>query len=686
MDKRNKYPNFFMAKSKKLNDYIPKRLSATNSNLINIKLPNLQNILKNKLNSNIKNKITIVPLSSGRKSTKYYSDNSLDNSVQSNRSLEFNSGYKTSSNKKLPTLENDDYFPIYQKRRMTRNSILKKNNLKDSLYNNSNSSIQKKNRTIINIYNNSVKNSPKIFLLSSLLTSSTSIPNSSNNLTNNKKFFKDKRETISVNSMENLNSFKNISKNKPKITLKKRITINLSKKPIFKLNLEQKSDRRISTRKTYKKRKEFLMFLEKEIQKKHFKDGPDYNEVIRNKFINKYVKEKIDLKLDKEKDNLITGIINKTKENIKNKIIENIQEEDEKSFESILNEFYEKSFTDDVMISLQKYESYTLLKYFKKIKNIYINKIHDSIPKILIKHYFEYDIYPYMVKSLFKIRLHKNIKIHLSQNLKDANTRMNNNETEEDNFYFVLEKFIKYDLILERDHDKIITRLEDFILQKTDSKNIFISSKKSKKKIKRKFSFYNKLKIPSSILSNGYFNRKNDIVNFDRRVSYIRKLKFKPTAKIKNIKFHVNDQRKEMSKNRNMSKENLIFRTEEIKNKMKKKLKTIEEILFFLIKENNLREFKDIQERFQISLESRNKTDDTLLIYATKCEKENFVEYLIKKGAFINAQNNELNTPLHYALNNKNFKISDILLKAGADEKIVNKINLTPWEFMDEKI
>ena len=686
MDKRNKYPNFFMAKSKKLNDYIPKRLSATNSNLINIKLPNLQNILKNKLNSNIKNKITIVPLSSERKSTKYYSDNSLDNSVQSNRSLEFNSGYKTSSNKKLPTLENDDYFPIYQKRRMTRNSILKKNNLKDSLYNNSNSSIQKKNRTIINIYNNSVKNSPKIFLLSSLLTSSTSIPNSSNNITNNKKFFKDKRETISVNSMENLKSFKNISKNKPKITLKKRITINLSKKPIFKLNLEQKSDRRISTRKTYKNRKEFLMFLEKEIQKKHFKDGPDYNEVIRNKFINKYVKEKIDLKLDKEKVNLITGIINETKENIKNIIIENIQEEDEKSFELILYEFYEKSFTEDVMISLQKYESYTLLKYFKKIKNIYINKIPDSIPKILIKHYFEYDIYPYMVKSLFKIRLHKNIKVHLSQKLKKARTGMNNNETEEDNFYFVLEKFIKYDLILERDHDKIISKLESFILQNSDSKSFFIPSRKSKKKIKRKYSYFNKLKIPSSILSNGYFNRKNDIVNFDRRVSYIRKLKFKPTAKIKNIKFHVNDQRKEMSKNRNMSKENLIFRTEEIKNKMKKKLKTIEEILFFLIKENNLREFKDIQERFQISLESRNKTDDTLLIYATKCEKENFVEYLIKKGAFINAQNNELNTPLHYALNNKNFKISDILLKAGADEKIVNKINLTPWEFMDEKI
>ena len=686
MDKRNKYDNLFKEKSKKKNNNIPKRLSTTNRNLINIKLPNLQNILKNNLNSNIKKQINILSLSSERLSTKYYSDYSLDNSIQSNSSLDLNSGYKTSSNKKLPKFQNDDYFLIYQKKRMVRNNIFKKNNLQDSLYNGSNSSIQKRNRTIINIYNTSVKNSPTIYLLSSLFTSSISLPNNSNNKINNKKVSKDKSSTISINSLENLKSITNISKNKPKITLKKRITINVSKKPIFNLNFEQKSERRISSRKSNKNRKDLLTFLEKEIKKKNFKDGPDYNEEIRNKFINKYIKEKVDLKLDKEKVNLITGIINETKENLKNIIIENIQEEDEKSFELILYEFYEKSFTEDVMISLQKYESYTLLKYFKKIKNIYINKIHDSVPKILIKHYFEYDIYPYMVKSLFKIRLHKNIKVHLSQKLKKARTGMNNIDTEEDNFYFVLEKFIKYDLKLERAHDKIITNLENFFLQNPEHKHSFISSKKSKRKIKRKFSFYNKLKIPSSILSKDYFNRKNDIVNFDRRISYIRKLKFRPTAKIKNIKFHINDERKEMIKNRDMSKENLIFRTEEIKNKMKKKLKTIEEILFFLIKENNLREFKDIQERFQVSLESRNKSDDTLLIYATKCEKENFVEYLIKKGAFINAQNNELNTPLHYALNSKNFKISDILLKAGADEKIVNKINLTPWEFMNEEV
>ena len=56
-----------------------------------------------------------------------------------------------------------------------------------------------------------------------------------------------------------------------------------------------------------------------------------------------------------------------------------------------------------------------------------------------------------------------------------------------------------------------------------------------------------------------------------------------------------------------MTKEGLIFRTEEIKAEMKKNLKTIEEILFFLIRENNFREFKEIQERYHVSLESLNK-------------------------------------------------------------------------------
>ena len=136
-----------------------------------------------------------------------------------------------------------------------------------------------------------------------------------------------------------------------------------------------------------------------------------------------------------------------------------------------------------------------------------------------------------------------------------------------------------------------------------------------------------------------------------------------------------------MTKAKDMSKEHLIFRTEEIKLGLKKKLRTIEEILFFLIRENNFREFKEIQERYHVSLESLNKNKDTFLIYATQCGYENFVQFLIDKGANLNTQNEQLNTALHYALNFKKYNIADLLLKAGASEIIVNKYNLTPWEF-----
>ena len=90
-----------------------------------------------------------------------------------------------------------------------------------------------------------------------------------------------------------------------------------------------------------------------------------------------------------------------------------------------------------------------------------------------------------------------------------------------------------------------------------------------------------------------------------------------------------------------MTKEGLIFRTEEIKAEIKKNLKSIEEILFFLIKENNL-------ERFHISLESRNNKRSTLLIFAVQCGYDIFVKYLLEKGDNINAQDFEINTALHY--------------------------------------
>lgn len=43
-----------------------------------------------------------------------------------------------------------------------------------------------------------------------------------------------------------------------------------------------------------------------------------------------------------------------------------------------------------------------------------------------------------------------------------------------------------------------------------------------------------------------------------------------------------------------------------------------------------------------------------------------------------------MNSPLHYALSYKNFALADILIKFGADEKLKNRYNKTPWECLND--
>ena len=384
------------------------------------------------------------------------------------------------------------------------------------------------------------------------------------------------------------------------------------------------------------------------------------------------MKEKDNNQFQKKKEIFFLNSTNKLKKSIKNTIIEKIEEQ-EQSFELILNDFKQEVFKEQDKKSLNKFEKYIFKKIIQKHKQILFNKIPDSIPGNLIKNYFENDFYYLMINTFLNSISLKHCKNTSYQSIKSLETQKYGFDYQY-NFYFLLERFIKNDLVLTPE-ENIIYDLKN---EKSKYKNMIKETKNylnKKKKIKRKFSIYNKIKLPYTILNTNYFIRKKEKINIDRRVSFIRRLRFK------NISQNKKKTKIKLLKNKPMTKESLIFRTEEIKIKLKENLNTIEEILFFLIKENNFREFQDIQERFQVSLESKNETEDTFLIYASKCEKEDFVKFLIEKGAFINAQNNELNTPLHYALSNKNYKISDMLLKAGADEKIVNKINLSPWEY-----
>jgi ankyrin repeat protein len=129
-----------------------------------------------------------------------------------------------------------------------------------------------------------------------------------------------------------------------------------------------------------------------------------------------------------------------------------------------------------------------------------------------------------------------------------------------------------------------------------------------------------------------------------------------------------------------MTKESALYRTVEIKMKMKQKLKSIEDILFFLIEENNKIEFQTLIEKYCVDIDIRDKKLNTFIIRAVQTDNIEIVNYLIEKGAKLNLQNNYGNTALHYAILNKNFKIVDLLIKNGANEEIKNKFGFTPYE------
>ena len=53
---------------------------------------------------------------------------------------------------------------------------------------------------------------------------------------------------------------------------------------------------------------------------------------------------------------------------------------------------------------------------------------------------------------------------------------------------------------------------------------------------------------------------------------------------------------------------------------------------------------------------------------------------MISKGANINTQNKEGNTPIHYAKAFKYTKLCHLLIKKGANDSIRNKKGVLPWE------
>ena len=88
----------------------------------------------------------------------------------------------------------------------------------------------------------------------------------------------------------------------------------------------------------------------------------------------------------------------------------------------------------------------------------------------------------------------------------------------------------------------------------------------------------------------------------------------------------------------------------------------------------------EILKRFAFSEELKDESGDTLIAIASKFGDELTVKALINNGYSVNTQNQDGNTPLHYAISGGWIKVADTLIFSGADEYLTNNLGLAPWE------
>ena len=629
-----------------------KRLSVTASKL-NFNLPDLNIFLNQNLQKQIQS-------SNNSRSKNHLTYKESEKDIKNKNSLKSLSDIENSNN----SLEKSNYKILFKKKinLNKNNQFLTFNKSKNIFYNSNDNSnifdIEKKNK--INLYNNSAKNNSQLYLFNSYLNSSTSIQTSSHRKNAHQKINLNKSNKniirIRLNQYK-INQFSS-SDNNILIDNGRAKTSNNSNKKQKIIIMNGKMD--LSSNKIVKEEIKIIDYSENKVQfLKKF-------QIENNSKNNNYI-------LDNKIKNTIKNIYKYLKYNIeKSYKVENTQ----KIISNIIitpNDFkpylmkYNKSFYDKIEKSLIKK---TKKKIKKRNKS---NHIDNILVKLIIAH-TEDELYKKIVKKILTEKIFVNFNLLQKNSIKKLESLRYNTQYQQ-NFSFIQERFIKKDLIItENEPTKTFKIIKIFPEKVYINKKFSLHSRKGKKK----FSLLNNMKLGATILNRTLFNREGDKIKLDKRMSFIKQIKLKPPSKVKKIDFEI----KKLIRNRNMTKEKAVYRTQELKVKLKKELKSIEEILFFLIKENNFQEFKDIQEKFHVSLESRNENNDTFLTYAVQFGYEDFIQYLINNGANINAQNNQLNTPLHYALNNKNYKIADILLKEGADETIKNKYNLTPWQYI----
>jgi hypothetical protein len=88
-----------------------------------------------------------------------------------------------------------------------------------------------------------------------------------------------------------------------------------------------------------------------------------------------------------------------------------------------------------------------------------------------------------------------------------------------------------------------------------------------------------------------------------------------------------------------MTKENTLFRTNEIKSNILQILKSPPEMLSFHILDGNFGKFKEIFEKYKINVDTVDKDRNSLLNLAVQSNSLEIAEFLLNMGADVNLQN-----------------------------------------------
>lgn len=76
--------------------------------------------------------------------------------------------------------------------------------------------------------------------------------------------------------------------------------------------------------------------------------------------------------------------------------------------------------------------------------------------------------------------------------------------------------------------------------------------------------------------------------------------------------------------------------------------------------------------------------DEHLLIYNSAAGNSHVVEPILRNGANVNVQDEEGNTPLHYAFKHNQIEMIALLQRYQADPNICNIHGLRPVDLMDQ--